>query len=191
VKVAWQHATFLFIQPATGERAMHIRTFNDLYLDFLRDIYNAEKQLTKALPKMTKAATSPELKQAFEMHCTETERQVGRLEAIFGMLGEKPGGVSCEAMEGLIEEAEELIHHGGLMGGGIPGKILDAALIASAQKVEHYEIATYGTLVHFARLLGHNDHLAFLEQTLEEEKASDKKLTQIAAGSVNQTALAA
>jgi ferritin-like metal-binding protein YciE len=160
-----------------------LKTMDDLFLDSIRDLYDAEKQITKALPKMTKAATSDELKAAFEEHLQVTRRQVERLEQIFSQLDEKPGGKKCAAMQGLIEEGEELIKD------GEPSAIRDAGLIGAAQKVEHYEMAGYGTARTFAQLLGHTEAAQLLEETLSEEKETDQRLTELAESVVNDEAV--
>jgi ferritin-like metal-binding protein YciE len=159
-----------------------LKTMDDLFLDSLRDLYDAEKQITKALPKMSKAASSDDLKAAFEQHLQVTKRQVERLEQIFTQLDEKPGGKKCAAMEGLIEEGAELIQE------GKPSSILDAGLIGAAQKVEHYEMAGYGTARTFATLLGHTEAAQLLQETLEEEKETDQQLTELAESVVNEDA---
>ena len=155
---------------------MKMNRLDDLYLDQLKDLYSAEKQLVQALPKMAKAATSEELKTGFEEHLEQTKTHVSRLEQIFSSLGSSPGRKKCVAMEGLIEEGQEAIE---LQGDAI---VRDAALIAAAQRVEHYEIAAYGTVRTFANHLGHNDHSNLLQMTLDEEGATDKKLTAMAEG---------
>jgi len=154
-----------------------------LFTDSLKDIYWAEKALTKALPKMQKKATTDELKAAIEEHLTQTEEQVSRLEQVFELCGKKAQAKKCDAMEGLIKEGESIVEEteDGSM-------TRDAGIIMAAQKVEHYEIATYGSLVQFAKTLGMEDAAELLEQTLEEEKETDQKLTEIAEGSVNQSA---
>ncbi len=152
---------------------MSIQTMEDLMIEELRDLYHAEKQLTKALPKMAKAAHSPELKAAFEGHLKETAEHVKRLESVFGLLGKTPKAKTCEAMEGLVKEGAEAIEE------DMAVEIRDCALIASAQKVEHYEISGYGTIRSWAAQLGHRDVAALLEQTENEEKAADQKLTKI------------
>lgn len=153
---------------------MAVKTVQDLFVDELRDIYSAEKQLTKALPKMAKAATSPELRQAFEMHLEETRGQVDRLDQVFEQLDLPKRAKKCEAMEGLIEEAKS-----GMEEIENPN-VLDIGMIINAQKVEHYEIAGYGSLVALAHQLGHAEAATLLEETLEEEKAADQKLGEIA-----------
>lgn len=155
----------------------------ELFVDGLKDIYWAEKHLVKALPKMAKAATSDELKAAFEMHTTETEEHTARLEEIFGLIGEKAQAKKCAAMEGLLEEGEEIIESTdkGTM-------VRDCGLIMAAQKVEHYEIASYGTLRNIARTLGHEEVAKILQTTLDEEGATDHKLTDLAEAYVNEEA---
>jgi ferritin-like metal-binding protein YciE len=159
-----------------------LNDLNDLLVDQLKDLYNAEGQLTKALPKMAKAATNPELKQAFEKHLAETEEHVSRLEQVFEAIGEKAKGKTCAAMKGLIEEAKELLDE------DAEPEVLDAGLIAAAQRVEHYEIAGYGTVRTYAESLGHTEAARLLQQTLDEEGKTDKLLTQIAESHVNQMA---
>jgi ferritin-like metal-binding protein YciE len=156
-----------------------IVTFDDLFLHQLQDVYYAENQITKALPKMVDKATAPALKQGFETHLRETEGQITRLERIFDLLGEKAKAVTCPAIDGIIKEANEVA-------GEIQDKaVLDAALIASAQAVEHYEITRYGTLIAWANQLGRTDIAAILKETLDEEYATDDKLTAMATSSVN------
>jgi len=145
----------------------------ELYIDELKDLYNAENQLLKALPKMAKAATSEELSAGFEEHLEQTRGHVQRLEDIFKQLGESPKGKKCKGMEGLIEEGSEAIDQ-------YDDELLDAALIGAAQRVEHYEMAGYGTVIAFAEELGESEHVELLKQTLEEEKATDEKLTGLA-----------
>ena len=144
-----------------------------LYVDELRDIYNAEKQLTKALPKMAKAATTEELRNGFTEHLEQTRGHVERLEQIFEALDQRASGKRCVAMEGLVEEGSEIMQD------DFEEEVLDAALIAAAQRVEHYEIAAYGTLCAFADLLGESQHASLLRQTLDEEKATDERLTEL------------
>ena len=157
---------------------MAAENLHELFVDELKDIYDAEKQLTKALPKMAKAADSEELRAAFEEHLEITRMQVNRLEEVFKSLGIAARGKPCEGMKGLIEEGQEKMQE------LEQGPTLDAALIASAQKVEHYEIASYGTLATFAEIMGHQDAKDLLGQTLDEEKEADEKLTQVA-GEIN------
>lgn len=157
--------------------------FHQFFLECIQDMYDAEKQATKALPKLAKAATSEELRSAFEQHLTETEGQLKRLEQIFAALGEPAKGKPCKAMKGLVEEAEETIKdtESGSM-------VRDAALIGAAQKQEHYEIASYGTARTLARLMGHDEVADLLQQTLDEEGNTDKKLTQLAESQINEQA---
>ena len=157
---------------------MAAENLHDLFVDELRDMYDAEKQLTKALPKMAKAADSDDLRAAFEEHLEITRMQVNRLEEVFKALGLPARGKACAGMKGLIEEGQEKMQE------LEQGATLDAALIASAQKVEHYEIASYGTLATFAEIMGHQDAKDLLGQTLDEEKEADEKLTQVA-GQIN------
>jgi ferritin-like metal-binding protein YciE len=152
---------------------------HELFLDEIADVYNAEQQLTKALPKMAKAAESEELREAFEAHLEETEEHVSRLEQVIEGLGEKLKRKTCAAMKGLVEEAQDLMKE------QKDSSALDAALIAAAQKVEHYEIASYGTLCAWAEQMGHEDALETLRETLGEEKATDEKLTGIAESLAN------
>jgi ferritin-like metal-binding protein YciE len=159
-----------------------LQTMNDLFVDEIRDLYDAEKQLVKALPKMAKAAHSEELKRAFETHLAETENQVNRLEQIFNSIGEKTGGETCDAMKGLVKEGEKMIDNTD------EGEVRDAGLIAAAQRVEHYEMAGYGAAREFAEELGLGDAESLLQQTLEEEKAADSKLNAIAKSTVNRKA---
>ena len=159
-------------------------TLHDMMLDEIKDLYHAEKQLTKALPKMAKAATNEDLREAFEMHLEETQEQITRLEEVFEALGEKVKAKPCAGMAGIIEEGKETMEE------DADGAVMDAALIAAAQRAEHYEIGAYGTCIEWARLMGHTEVVALLEQTLEEEKATDKKLTMLAESEINQAALA-
>jgi len=162
---------------------MEMETLHDLFIDELKDLYHAEGQLTKALPKMAKAATHPELKKAFETHLVETKAQIDRLEEVFKLLDEPVKGKLCHAMKGLIEETTELL------GEDAADDVLDAGLIACAQRVEHYEIAGYGTVRTYAKLMGHMDVAKLLQQTLDEEGATDKKLTKLAESSINIDAM--
>jgi ferritin-like metal-binding protein YciE len=159
-----------------------MKTMDDLFLHHLKDIYYAEKQILKALPKMVKATKSPELAEAFETHRQETEGQVQRLEQIFEILDKPARGVKCEAIEGLIAEAKEVMDEAKESG------VLDAGLLASAQAVEHYEIARYGTMSAWANQLGLSKAVKLLEQTLEQEKAADRLLTRLAESAVNAEA---
>ena len=149
-------------------------SLRELYVNELKDLYNAETQLVKALPKMAKASSNAELRQGFEEHLRQTSEHVSRLEQIFEMLGEKATGKKCLGMEGLVKEGAET------MSEDYEDAVKDAAIIGAAQRVEHYEIAGYGTARDFAGLLGENEHVSLLEQTLEEEKETDEKLTQLA-----------
>ena len=161
---------------------MEHQALKEHYIDELKDIYNAENQLVKALPKMAKAANSDELRTGFEEHLEQTRGHVQRLEQIFKELGEKPSGKKCKAMEGLVAEGAET------MGEDYEDDVMDAALIAAAQRVEHYEIAAYGTVRTYAELLGEDTAAQLLEQTLEEEKETDQKLTDMA-GEINVKAM--
>jgi len=158
---------------------MEMDSLRELYIDELKDLYSAEKQLVRALPKMVKNATNPQLKEAFENHLAETEGHVARLEQIFESLESSPRGKKCVGMEGLIEEASELLEE------DADDDVLDAGLISKAQHVEHYEMAGYGTVRTWAQVLGEDQHVKLLEQTLQEEKNADRLLTQIAESSVN------
>ena len=153
----------------------------DLYIDELKDLYNAENQLVKALPKMARAASSDELRRGFEEHLEQTKGHVKRLEKIFQALGESPKGKKCKGMEGLIAEGSEAMKE------DYEGSVLDAALIGAAQRVEHYEIAGYGTVRSMAETLGESNHVSLLEETLEEEKETAEKLSELAA-QINTTA---
>jgi ferritin-like metal-binding protein YciE len=158
---------------------MEMNTLRDLYIDELKDLWSAEKQLVKALPRMAKAANDPELSKAFLTHLRQTEQQVRRLEQVFEDLGESPRGKKCIGMEGLIEEGQELIKE------RPDPDVLDAGLIAKAQHIEHYEIAGYGTVRTYAQLLGSDRQAQLLQQTLDEEGETDKLLTQLAESSIN------
>ncbi|QBG90801.1 ferritin-like domain-containing protein [Xanthomonas oryzae] len=153
---------------------MAINTVEELFIHELSDIYSAEKQLTKSLPRLARAATEPKLKQAFEVHLEETQGQIERIDQVVDVLGIKLKRIKCAAMEGLVEESREVIDE------IEAGPVRDAALIGGAQKVEHYEIASYGTIAAMAKQLGHADALPLLLATLEEEKATDEKLTLLA-----------
>jgi ferritin-like metal-binding protein YciE len=161
---------------------MSLDSLENLFIEELRDIYNGEKQILKALPKMARAAESAALQQAFTKHLKETEGQVQRLERIFRDLGQAVRGKQCKGIQGIIEEGKDVLEKEG------EGVVVDAALVASAQKVEHYEIATYGTLRTYAELLGHTEAAQLLEQTLNEEEATDKKLTELGEGGINEAA---
>jgi ferritin-like metal-binding protein YciE len=158
-------------------------TMDDLLLDELRDLYDAEKQLTKALPKMAKAATSDELREAFEEHLRQTEGHVERLEQIFEQLGEKASGKKCAAMNGLIKEGDEVASDVD------NDSVRDAGLIAAALKVEHYEISGYGSVRTHAQMLGHEQAVRLLQQTLDEEKQADQKLNDLAESMINEEAV--
>jgi ferritin-like metal-binding protein YciE len=162
-----------------------IKTFDDLFVHQLQDIYYAEQQITKSLPKMIEKATAPELKNAFESHLRETEGQIDRLERVFGQLGLEIKGTNCPAIDGIIKEANEVA-------GEIADKdVLDAALVAAGQAVEHYEIARYGTLIAWSTLLGREDVASVLEETLAEEKGADEKLSALSIDRINRRAAAA
>lgn len=156
-----------------------LNTMEDLYLDQLQDIYDAEQRLTKALPQMAKAAHSPQLKRAFETHLKETEGQIKRLERCFELFGKSPKSKTCDAMKGLLSEGQAVINATG------DPDVIDAALIASAQRVEHYEMAGYGCLRQFAMRCGQENAAELLQETLDEEEKTDRLLTEIAEGSVN------
>ncbi len=158
---------------------MKINTLHDLYIEELRDIYNAETQLVKALPKIANAATADELRSAIEDHLEQTKEHVERLDQIFDSLAAASKGKKCKAMEGLIEETNELLEE------DIADSVLDAAIIAACQRIEHYEIATYGTLATFAKLLGREEDTDLLGQSLDEEKETDEMLTDIAESTIN------
>jgi len=161
---------------------MQIQTSKDLTLHFLKDIYYAERQILKALPKMTKAAHSPELKQAFTAHREETQGQVERLQKVFEVLGKRAQGVTCEAINGLIEECEELIEQ------TEAGMVRDAGLIACAQAVEHYEVARYGAVIAWLEAAGNQEAVSLLQETLAQEKAADSKLNELALTTINEEA---
>ena len=162
---------------------MKLDSLRKLYLEELRDVYSAENQLLKALPKMAKGASSDELRQALEDHLEETQGQVERLEEIFEALGESPKGKTCQAMKGLVEEGSEILGEKG------EESVIDAGIIAAAQKVEHYEIATYGTLRTWANLLGEDEAADLLQETLDEEGDADQRLNELAEEIVNPEAL--
>ena len=159
--------------------ASKMATLEDLYTDMLKDLYSAEKQLLKALPKLAKNAQSPDLQKAFQEHLKQTEGQVERIERIFTELGGSPRGKKCVGMEGLVEEGNELLQE------DVEPDVLDAGLIAAAQKVEHYEIAGYGTARAWAQRLGYDKAARLLQETLEEESMANEKLTKIAESHVN------
>jgi ferritin-like metal-binding protein YciE len=164
---------------------MAVKTMQDLLIDELRDIYHAEKQLTRALPKMARAASNGQLKEAFTQHLEETRGQIERLEQVFELLDTRTRGKPCHAMEGLIEEAKEIMEM------GLGPELLDVALIAAAQKVEHYEIAGYGTLVALAQASGFSEAAQLLQETLDEEKKTDQLLNKLAISDVNKKAMKA
>jgi ferritin-like metal-binding protein YciE len=159
-----------------------IQTMDDLFVHTLRDIYYAENQIAKSLPAMVQKASAPELKQAFQAHLAETQNQIKRLEEVFRLHGQEAKGVACEAIDGILDEAQSM------MGNVADAKVLDAAMLAAAQAVEHYEITRYGTLATWARELGREDCARLLHQTLDEEKATDETLTRIAEARVNRKA---
>jgi ferritin-like metal-binding protein YciE len=162
-----------------------IKSMDDLFTHTLQDIYYAEKQILKALPEMEQKARNPQLKTAFKSHLEETRQHVKRLEDVFRMAGQEPKGLDCPAIDGIIEEAQDVA------GEVEDEQVLDAALAAAAQAVEHYEMSRYGTLVAWAKQLGRTDCVGLLEATLKEEKAADKKLTDIAESKLNRQASAA
>jgi ferritin-like metal-binding protein YciE len=157
-------------------------TLHDAFVDELRDTYDAEKQLTKALPRMAKAASSPNLRAAFEAHLQETREQIARLEEVFASLDEKVRGKHCDGVAGIIEEGKAIMEE------DFDDTTMDACLIAAGQRAEHYEMAAYGTLVAWARVMGHTEAADLLQRTLDEEKATDEKLTALAEGGINQEA---
>ena len=157
-------------------------TLHDAFLDELRDAYDAEKQLTKALPKLAKAATNPKLRTAFETHLQETQRQIARLEQVFESLDEKVRGKHCAGIAGIIEEGKSIMEE------DFDETTMDACLIAAGQRAEHYEMAAYGTLVAWAEAMGHTEAARLLQQNLDEEKAADSKLSGLAEGGINQEA---
>jgi ferritin-like metal-binding protein YciE len=163
---------------------MEIDSLRKLYVEELKDLYSAEKQITQALPKMAKKASNPQLKRAFEEHLEQTKVQIERLDQIFEGLGKSPRGKKCKGMEGLLEEGKEMMQE------DMEDDVMDAALIAAAQRVEHYEIAGYGTVRTYAQLLGERDAVKLLQTTLDEEGNTDKKLTQLAETSINVEAMA-
>jgi len=163
--------------------AKDVKTMEDLFLEEIRDLLDAEKQITKALPKMAKAAESEELSSAFTEHLEQTRVHIERLEQIFTEMGAKSGGVKCAGMEGLLKEGDEMVSL------TQPGAVRDAGLIGAAQRVEHYEMAGYGAARTFAQLLGRDDAAELLQETLDEEKDTDQRLTEIAESMINQRAL--
>ncbi|HSK38947.1 MAG TPA: ferritin-like domain-containing protein [Arenibaculum sp.] len=161
------------------------KTMKDLLIEELRDIYNAEKQIMKAMPRVARAVSSEKLKQAIEQHREETEGQIERLNQVFEKLDTRARGKLCHAMEGLVEEGRDLLDQ------DLPPEVLDAALIAALQKIEHYEIASYGTVHAYAEALGENEVASLLGETLKEERATDEKLNKLAIDEVNKKALQA
>ena len=159
-----------------------IKTLEDLFVHTLQDMYYAEQQITKNLPTMVEKASSPELKSAFQHHLTETKNHVRRLEQVFQTLAKDAKGVDCEAIDGILAEAKTIVSDCG------DSDVCDAAMLSAAQAVEHYEMTRYGTLIAFAQQLGNQNVVRPLQQTLDEEKAADKKLTEIAEGRVNRKA---
>ena len=162
---------------------MKLETLKTLYIDELRDLYNAENQLVKALPKMAKAASSEQLQDAFEKHLEQTKSHVDRLEEVFEEIGEKPKGKTCKAMKGLIDEGSEILKEDG------EESVIDAGIIVAAQKVEHYEIASYGSVRTFAQLLGKDRSADLLQRTLDEESEANEVLNKLAEDIVNPEAL--
>jgi ferritin-like metal-binding protein YciE len=162
---------------------MSLDSLKDLYVEQLQDLYSAENQILKALPDMEQRARNHELKDAFREHRRVTEEQVQRLEQIFDDMGASPKGHHCKGMEGLIKEGQEMIGEKG------ETDVIDAGLIAAAQRVEHYEIAGYGTVRTYAQQLGHDNHVELLQRTLDEEGETDKKLTKLAEGLINRQAM--
>jgi ferritin-like metal-binding protein YciE len=154
----------------------------DAFIDELRDTYDGERQLTKALAKLARSATAPDLKEAFQSHLEETQGQIQRLEQVFEALDEKVRGKHCDGIAGIIEEGKAIMEE------DFDDATMDACLIAAGQRAEHYEMAAYGTLVAWARILGHDEAVALLQQTLDEEKAADQKLSSLAEGGINQAA---
>ena len=157
-------------------------TLHDAFIDELKDTYDAEKQLIKALPKLAKAATSPQLKEAFESHLAETQKQVARLEQVLRALGEPVKGKHCDGIAGIIEEGKSIMDE------EFDDATMDACLVAAGQRAEHYEMAAYGSLIAWAQVMGHDEAVALLQQTLDEEKAADRKLSGLAEGGINRKA---
>ena len=157
-------------------------TLHEAFIDELRDTYDAEKQLTKALAKLAKASSNPKLREAFESHLDETQGQIERLEQVFETLDERPRGKHCDGIAGIIEEGKSIMEE------DFDETTMDACLIAAGQRAEHYEMAAYGTLVAWAQAMGHTDAANLLQETLDEEKAADKKLSSLAEGGINQGA---
>jgi ferritin-like metal-binding protein YciE len=163
---------------------MEIDSLRKLYVEELKDLYSAEKQILQALPRMAKKATNAQLRQAFQEHLEVTRMQVERLDRIFELLGKSSRGKKCKGMEGLLEEGKEMMQE------DMEDEVMDAALISAAQRVEHYEIAGYGTVRTYAQLLGEKEHVKLLQQTLDEEGNTDKKLSQLAESTINVEAMA-
>jgi ferritin-like metal-binding protein YciE len=157
-------------------------TLHDAFIDELRDTYDAEKQLTKALPKLAKASSNPKLREAFERHLDETQGQIERLEQVFETLNERPRGKHCDGIAGIIEEGKSIMEE------RFDETTMDACLIAAGQRAEHYEMAAYGTLVAWAQAMGHTEAANLLQEILDEEKATDEKLSSLAEGGINQSA---
>jgi ferritin-like metal-binding protein YciE len=176
------HGVFGAASPSAGDHPMKVENLNDLFVHTLKDIYFAERQIVKALPKMVKTADSKELAKALEAHLNETKEQVSRLEQVFDLIGEKAEGEECPAIEGILKEAQELMDE------IKDADTRDAAMIGAAQAVEHYEITRYGTLVAWGKLLGLKDAVKLLEATLKEEHNADTKLTKIAESKLNKEA---
>jgi len=160
-----------------------VHDLHDVFVHELRDIYNAEQQITKALPKLIKAAHSTDLREAFETHLDETHAQIGRLEQAFELIDEKARGIACEGMSGILDEGRTTVKD------GHSGPVRDAAIIGAAQRVEHYETAVYGTLIAWARAMGHNDIADLLNTNLEEERHADEKLSALAEAGINEAAV--
>jgi len=159
-------------------------TLHDAFIDELRDTYDAERQVTKALTKLAKAASNPDLREAFQTHLEETQGQIARLEEVFEGLGERVRGKHCDGMAGIIEEGKSIMEE------DLDDDAMDASLIAAGQRAEHYEIAAYGTLVAWAKAMGHDEAATLLQQNLDEEKAADVKLSELAEGGINESAAA-
>src|SRR5688500_16247008 len=179
----YAHARHDHDHAAFGGMSVELDSLKNLYIDELKDLYSAENQILKGLPRMARAASSRELKRAFTQHEKMTRQQVKRLERVFRELGERPGGKKCVGMEGLVEEVKELIKE------KPEPEVLDAGLISKAQHIEHYEMAGYGTVRTYARTLGFRSQQALLQQTLDEEQATDKQLTKIAESGINVEAV--
>jgi ferritin-like metal-binding protein YciE len=171
-------------EPKLNREEKMARSLRDLYVEELRDLYSAEHQIIKALPKMAKHASAEELRTAFENHLQQTKRQAERLEKVFASLDEKPKGKKCAGMEGLLEEGAEMMEE------DFEDAVMDAALISAAQRVEHYEIAAYGTVCAYAEQLGESEQASLLRETLQEEKETDHKLTELSSD-INSEALQA